>query len=150
MPILKARIPGIGRPLRVLIDSGAAISLISEALAELIDKKFEGHSEDDVRVRVANGSRVSLSRTFNIPLDFEGQVTDPVLLSALPNLPFDVLIGNPTLKRWKVDLSWVDLSWATKTFSFQPTKGSERYTTKWTSFHGQHWRGQPRYDVLRP
>ena len=61
MPILKARIAGVERPLRVLIDSGAAISLISEAL--------EGYTEDSVKVRVANGSRVSLSRTFNIPLE---------------------------------------------------------------------------------
>ena len=51
---------------------------------------------------------------------------------ALENLPFDILVGNPTLREWEAELSW-----KTHVFSIQPNKSStDRIQSTWKTFNG--------------
>ena len=139
MPVLKGAVQiseGTKR-IKILIDSGAAISLISRELADkLLKAGAKIAQEKGLRIKVASGERAVLNETLTLPLQLGGQWTDPIKFFILKNLPFDVLIGNTTLKEWKADLSW-----DTHQFSMKPRKDvSERIQVGWKNFSGQHWR----------
>ena len=138
MPLLKASINASGeRKVTVLIDSGAAINLISgEIVSELEEAGIKSSKEGNMRIKVANGKKMLIDRVYNLPIKLGGRVTDSVKFFALENLPFDILIGNPTLREWEAELSW-----KTHVFSIQPNKSStDRIQSTWKTFSGQHWR----------
>ena len=73
-----------------------------------------------------------IDRVYNLPIKLGGRVTDSVKFFALENLPFDILIGNPTLREWEAELSW-----KTHVFSIQPNKSStDRIQSTWKTFSG--------------
>ena len=115
MPVLKGEIENCDKPLRILIDSGSGVNLINANVAATLDPSLECKCPQVVRIKVANGVRASLDRTFRIPLKFGAVSADPIICYVIDGLPFDVLIGNPTMDKWQAVLSW-----ATKTFKFQP------------------------------
>ena len=138
MPILKASINVHEcSQVKVLIDSGAAINLISGEIAAALEKNgTKATKEGNMRIKVADGKRMPVDKVFHIPIQLAGKWTDPIKFFTLENLPFDILIGNPTLERWEADLSW-----KTFIFSMRPKESSEdRIETKWKVFRGQHWR----------
>jgi hypothetical protein len=139
MPVLKASVIAAGkrRRVKVLIDSGAAINLISRELAnELIKGGTTFRKEGNMRIRVANGDRTSISDVTDIALELGGEWTDPLKFFVLQNLPFDILVGNPGLTKWEADLSW-----KTKSFSMRPRASSgERIEVGWKNYTAQHWR----------
>ena len=108
MPVLKGLISVSGKPraIKVLIDSGAAINLISRQIADELSKTGVATTrEGNMKIRVANGDRASIDEVLQIPVKLGGQWTDPVKFFVLKNLPFDILIGNPGLTLWEADLS---------------------------------------------
>jgi hypothetical protein len=139
MPILKgfAIIPEKHKKVRILIDSGAAINLVSRDVAEEFRKAGGKISkEGDVRIKTANGDRTSINEVLNLSLKIGGRRTDLMKFFILKNLPFDILIGNPGLTEWEADLSW-----KSKLFSLRPSREStDRIQVNWRNFVGQHWR----------
>ena len=139
MPILRANIDinNTSRKVRVLIDSEAAINLVSKEIATELEKNgLKISREGNMRIKVANGGKALVDKVLEFPIFIGGVRTDPIKFFILENLPFDILIGNPTLEDWEAVLSW-----RTKVFSLQPVKNSkERFQTNWKTFHGQHWR----------
>jgi hypothetical protein len=122
MPILKGSITLAEKrkKVKVLIDSGAAINLISrETASELVKVGIEIRREGNIKIKIANGDKASINEVLRIPIKLGGQWTDTIKFFILKNLPFDILIGNPALEGWKANLSW-----ETKTFSMQPRKAS--------------------------
>ena len=92
---------------RILIDSGAAISLMTKTLADKLCKK--GHKTKEahsVNIKVANGSKETIRETITVPIKLEGQWTNEITFFILQNLPFDILIGNPTLYEWQAQMEW--------------------------------------------
>ena len=54
----------------------------------------------------------------------------------LDDLPFDVILGNRTCKKWKSALTW-----ETDMFEAQPNENDvRRVSVDWELYHGQHWR----------
>ena len=138
MPILKASINvGGEKKVKVLIDSGAAINLVSGEIASELEKVgIKSTKEGNMRIKVANGKKMLIDKVYLLPIQIGGHTTDPVKFFSLENLPFDILIGNPTLREWEAELSW-----KTHIFSMQPNKSSaERIQSTWKTFTGQHWR----------
>jgi hypothetical protein len=135
MPVLRTKVDNCQRVLRLLVDSGAGVNLINaDLLSEL--GKVKTANDREIRIKVADGGRTSLNRVVELSLKFDDIRTDVVRFYVMQGLPFDLLIGNPTLKTWDATLSWGE-----KTFSFRPrAQSSERVQTKWSTFVGQHWR----------
>ena len=101
-----------------------------------LDPKKRTTAVHPVRIKVANGVRTELDQVFKLPIFFGKDRTDPVAFYVMPNLPFDLLIGNPTLERWDAKLAWGNHS-----FSFRPNAAQERrIEVGWSTFTGQHWR----------
>ncbi len=82
MPVLKGEIDipnKLSQKVKILIDSGAAISLISKDIAaELIQNGVRITSEGNLRIKVANGERTSLNETVKISIKVGGRRTDPI------------------------------------------------------------------------
>ena len=134
MPILKASIAiqDKNRKVRVLIDSGAAINLISRELAEELEKNgIKGEREGNMRIKVANGKKMLVDKVFFLPLKISDRWIDRAKFFVLDHLPFDVLVGNPTLREWEADLSW-------KTHVFQYNRTRAR--TSGSRLVGKHIR----------
>lgn len=75
------------------------ISLIWEKMA---DKLLKGgaklRTERWIKIKVANGNRASLDYILQKGLRLGGNDTDPIQFFVLKELPFDVFIGNLTLR----------------------------------------------------
>ena len=139
MPVLKGaiKISDGSMKVKILIDSGAAISLISKDTADrLVRAGAKIEREGNMRIKVASGERALINETLTLPIRLGGQWTNPIKFFILKNLPFEVLVGNPTLREWGAELSW-----ETHRFSMRP-KGatSDRLQVSWKNFSGQHWR----------
>lgn len=136
LPVVRGQVDGCPKDLRVLNDSGAGLEIMNSRLIQFIDPKFEVPCTESKRIKVANGTRCTLNRTFRFPIKFGDHHTDPVTFYVMDNLPFDLLIGNPTLKRWQATLSW-----ETQTLSLKPKSAENiRIKTCWATYTGQHWR----------
>ena len=136
MPVLRVRVGDCQRDVRVLIDSGAGVNLVNADFIAELGLCPEAVNGAVMKIKVANGAHASLNRMVIVPLKVGEVVTDPVQFYVLAGLPFDMLIGNPTLKIWEAELSW-----HRKIFSFQPkVLDKARIWTKWSTFVGQHWR----------
>jgi hypothetical protein len=79
MPVLKGEIENCDKPLRILIDSGSGVNLINANVAATLDPSLECKCPQVVRIKVANGVRASLDRTFRIPLKFGAVSADPII-----------------------------------------------------------------------
>jgi hypothetical protein len=100
MPILKGsvKISSTKRKVKILIDSGAAINLISKATADcLVRAGATIIREGSLRIKVASGERALINETLTLPLCLGGHWTHPTKFFILKNLPFDVLVGNPNM-----------------------------------------------------
>mgnify|MGYP003951870295 CR=1 FL=1 len=92
MPILMAM---AGKEnVKILIDSGAAISLIADKLRQ---QGYKTNEAKGINIKVANGTRETIRETITIPIKLEDKWTNEITFFILQNLPFDILIGNPIL-----------------------------------------------------
>ena len=96
MPILMAM---AGKEnVKILIDSGAAISLITRKLADKLRQQgYKTKEAKGINIKVANGTRETIRETITIPIKLEDKWTNEITFFILQNLPFDILIGNPIL-----------------------------------------------------
>jgi hypothetical protein len=139
MPILKGfvNVSEKRRKVKILVDSGAVVNLISRELAEeFLKAGMRTIKEGSMRVKLANGQRERINETLRLPIKIGGRWSDAATFFILKNLPFDIVIGDPCLEEWKGTLSW-----ETKIFSFYPNKDSrDKIRVNWKNFVGQHWR----------
>jgi hypothetical protein len=138
MPVLKCQIPVTGQPIpaRVLIDSGASVNLMSEALADKL--RPHGIHERKIRgmhIRVANGSRVSVHSEMHFKISMGPQETELIVCQIMPKLPFEIIVGTETLKAWNAKLEW-----GAEKFSCKPGPHAQPVEVRWDLYKGQHWR----------
>lgn len=135
MPVLR----GLAgeQQVKILIDSGAAINLITKELAKkLCSQGNKIERTEGINIKVANGLKEAIRETITIPLKLNEQETQRVKFFILQNLPFDILIGNPTLYEWNAIMEW-----KTKTITLQPFINKEKkLELQWHAYKGQHWR----------
>ena len=79
MPIFKSaiRISDGNMKVKILIDSGAAISLISKGTADrLVRAGAKIEREGNLRIKVASGERALINKTITLPIRMGGQWTN--------------------------------------------------------------------------
>jgi exodeoxyribonuclease III len=122
-------------PVKVLVDSGSTLDLISGKMARKL--KQLGHSthnvEKGIKIKVANGRRSVLTEAMPLQLLVQEQHTEPIDWLVLEDLPFDMILGSETCKKWKSIVDW-------KNSTFTMTPGEGEIKVDWNVYRGQHWR----------
>lgn len=137
MPILKCELQ-IGDErlgIRMLIDSGSSLDLISGAPARKLRKKGceVRNTGKTLRIKVANGRKSIVREAMPLKLRLYDEVTEQVDFLMLEDLPFDFIFGNATLKKWKGVIDWEK-----NTVSVTPGSDKKRLTIDWNTYCGQH------------
>ena len=138
-PILQCHIRGTTSvekvPAKVLVDSGSTLDLISGKMARKLERL--GHKTHEVnkgiRIKVANGRRSTLNQAMTLQLIVQEEHTEPTEWLVLEDLPFDMILGSETCKKWKAIVDW-DKS------RFTMTPRDKEIVVDWNLYNGQHWR----------
>ena len=139
MPILKCGVE-IGSEVvdvRILIDSGSSLDLIPGTLARKFRRKAcEVRTiRKGVRMKVANGKKSTVREVMPLRLRFDNETAELTDFLTLDDLPFDFILGNETLRKWKGIIDWEK-----NVVSITPGPQSKRLTMDWNVYCGQHWR----------
>ena len=120
---------------KILVDSGSTLDLISGRMARKLQSL--GHelieTTNNVKIKVANGKRSTLKQALKLNLILQGEHTDPVQWLVLEDLPFDMILGSRTCKKWKSKIDW-----GKSKFSLTPK--DKKIQLNWNIYRGQHWR----------
>ena len=123
--------------IKLLIDSGSAIDIISGKLARKL--KLNGvqvSTANTVHIKVANGNKNVINQAMLLHLNFEGVQSDARTFMILEDLPFDALLGSRTCRDWDASLCW-----KRTVFEAKPHRDlDKRICVEWDVFEGQHWR----------
>jgi hypothetical protein len=98
-PILHCDVRGTNSvdrlPVRVLIDSGSTLDLVSGKMARRLERLgHKTHScEQGIKIKVANGNKNVLNRAMKLELIVEGEHTMPTDWLVLEDLPFDMILA---------------------------------------------------------
>jgi hypothetical protein len=133
-PVLQCQIGN--RHFKILVDSGANLSLINEKVSHIL--VANGHPKREVpgvRIRVANGNRCTAKETISVPLGLGEETSEPVEFLIIRDLPFDFILGTPILQKWNANLDF-----ARKTLTLTPGPRAKQIQAQWTMWQGQHWR----------
>ena len=93
---------------KILVDSGSTLDLISGRMARKLLSL--GHelieTTNNVKIKVANGKRSTLKQALKLNLILQGEHTNPVQWLVFEDLPFDMILGSRTCKKWKSKIDW--------------------------------------------
>ena len=136
MPILKCEVqtPAEYVELKMLIDSGSALDLISGAMARKLKKMgcLLKAATKRVRIKVANGKRSVLQDAMTLQLRFGIEISEPIDFLILEDLPFDLILGHETCRRWQGILDW-----GRANFAITPGRNANRIEIDWNVYRGQ-------------
>ena len=138
-PILQVLVRGTNSvdrvPAKVLVDSGSTLDLVSGKMARKLQRL--GHSMHEiatgVRIKVANGRKSVLNQAMMLQLIVHEEHTEPIEWLVLEDLPFDMILGSKTCKRWKAVVDWGKSR-------FTMTPNEKEIAVDWNVYRGQHWR----------
>ena len=124
-------------PVKVLVDSGSTLDLISGEMARKLQRNGYRTEEvqNGVKIKVANGKRSTLNQMMALKLQIKAGSTESREFLVLEDLPFDLIVGSETCKRWKASIDWEQ-----SRFSITPGIHSNRVDIEWNIYRGQHWR----------
>ena len=74
-----------------------------------------------MQIRVANSNKNIIDKAIKLSLHIGGVKSDIRTFMILDDLPFDVILGNRTCKKWKSALTW-----ETDMFEAQPNENDVR------------------------
>ena len=82
---------------RMLIDSGSALNLVSGTMARKLQKKecVVKTAEKQVRIKVANGKISTLNTVISLRLQLDSETSESTEFLILNDLPFDLILGEP-------------------------------------------------------
>jgi exodeoxyribonuclease III len=139
MPILKCEVqtPLEHVELKMLVDSGSALDLISGTAARKLKKKgcLLKAVTKTVRIKVANGKKNILKDAMTLQLRFGEETSEARDFLILEDLPFDLILGHETCKRWQGVIDW-----GRANFAITPGMSANRVEIDWNVYRGQHWR----------
>ena len=89
--------------LKMLIDSGSAVDLISDKMAQKLKKLGHAIEKSGRRtvIKVANGKTSRLKEAMTLTLRLGDEVTEPITFFILDDLPFEMILGHCTCRKWK-------------------------------------------------
>ena len=103
MPILKCAVhtPSEKLEMKMLIDSGSSLDLISETMARKLQRKgcVTKAMKKIVRIKVANGRRSVLKDAMALRLQFGSQTNEETDFLILEDLPFDFILDYETCRK---------------------------------------------------
>ena len=141
-------------PVDVLIDSGASLNLISQALAEkLMRKKYNIYQNNTLNevvtsklpsIKVASGNTIKAIGSIEAYIRFKEEISPAVIFFIFPDLPVQAIIGHATNTLWQANLSW-----KLRTWEVTPSLSSNPISTLWKNISGKHWRAPLQVAVAR-
>ena len=86
------------KDIEVVIDSGAAISVITEKLRKELSLKIIGKS--DITCTLANGGKIASLGKVNTEIEIYEKLVIPIILDVIESNQKEVIIGNDLLNEW--------------------------------------------------
>src|SRR5687768_6401611 len=94
------------REVEVIIDSGAAISVITERLRKELNLPIRGKS--NITCTLANGGKIASLGKVNTEIRFDNQVIKPIVLNVIESKQSEIIIGNDLLGEWNANINYND------------------------------------------
>src|SRR5690606_9606037 len=113
------------------------LDLISGTAARKLKKKgcLSKAITKTVRIKVANGKKNILKDAMTLQLRFGEETSEARDFLILEDLPFELILGHETCKRWQGVLDW-----GRANFAITPGMNANRVEIDWNVYRGQHWR----------
>lgn len=140
MPVLKCEVAtgeNNRRSVRMLIDSGSSLDLVSKNMADELQKTgIKQVQTSPVNITVANGRKNAISTAMDLSIVIEDRKFESRKFLILPDLPYDMILGHSTCVRWQARLDW-----RAAKLSLKLPASESRVEVSWRKIHKtQHWK----------
>ena len=95
---MKTQLRISNKDIEVIIDSGAAISVITEKLRKELSLKIIGKS--NITCTLANGGKIASLGKVNTEIEIYEKLVIPITLDVIESNQKEVIIGNDLLNEW--------------------------------------------------
>src|ERR1700733_14653501 len=103
---MKTQLKINNRDIEVIIDSGAAISVITEKLRKELSLKIIGKS--DITCTLANGGKIASLGKVNTEIEIYEKLVIPITLDVIESNQREIIIGNDLLNEWNANINYKD------------------------------------------
>ena len=103
---MKTQLKISNKDIEVVIDSGAAISVITEKLRKELNLKIIGKS--NITCTLANGGKIASLGKINTEIEIYGKVVIPITLDVIESDQREIIIGNDLLNEWNANINYKD------------------------------------------
>ena len=94
------------KDIEVVIDSGAAISVITEKLRKELSLRIIGKS--NITCTLANGGKIASLGKVNTEVEIYEKVVIPITLDVIESNQREIIIGNDLLNEWNANINYKD------------------------------------------
>ena len=94
------------KDIEVIVDSGAAISVITEKLRKELNLKVIRKS--DITCTLANGGKIASLGKINTEIEIYERIIIPITLDVIESNQREVIIGNDLLNEWNANINYKD------------------------------------------
>ena len=94
------------KDIEVVIDSGAAISVITERLRKELSLKIIGKS--NITCTLANGGKIASLGKVNTEIEIYERIVIPITLDVIESNQKEIIIGNDLLNEWNANINYKD------------------------------------------
>jgi len=94
------------REVEVIVDSGAAISVITEPLRK--ELKLPIGEKSDITCTLANGGKIASLGKVNTEIEIDEQLIKPIVLNVIESKQAEIIIGNDLLGEWNANINYND------------------------------------------
>jgi predicted aspartyl protease len=103
---MKTQLKISNKDIEVVIDSGAAISVITEKLREELKLKIIGKS--NITCTLANGGKIASLGKINTEIEIYEKIVIPITLDVIESNQREIIIGNDLLNEWNANINYKD------------------------------------------
>ena len=103
---MKTQLRISNKDIEVIIDSGAAISVITEKLRKELSLKIIGKS--NITCTLANGGKIASLGKVNTEIEIYEKLVIPITLDVIESNQKEVIIGNDLLNEWNANINYKD------------------------------------------
>ena len=103
---MKTQLRISNRDIEVIIDSGAAISVITEKLRKELSLRIIGKS--NITCTLANGEKIASLGKVNTEIEIYEKLVIPITLDVIESNQKEIIIGNDLLNEWNANINYKD------------------------------------------
>jgi predicted aspartyl protease len=103
---MKTQLKISNKDIEVVIDSGAAISVITEKLRKELNLKIIGKS--NITCTLANGGKIASLGKVNTEIEIYEKIVIPITLDVIESNQREIIIGNDLLNEWNANINYKD------------------------------------------